>query len=117
MLATLGAVGKLFLMEKFNQPGADDLGVVILRLLFATPGLAILGFVSCFSILVNWHLPASWRTPTFAFALGSLLVWVWARDFGGIGYLPFIPGAIAWLISCWFLRRNSRSPSEHVLQA
>jgi hypothetical protein len=117
MLATLVVIGKLFLLQTLDGQGAGDLGVAILLVFFATPATAILGFVLCFSILINWHHSASWRVPTFAFVLSSISVWAWARDFGGIGILPFIPGAIAGLISCWLLRRSSGSPSDHVLEA
>jgi hypothetical protein len=114
-LAALGAVTLDFLLGKFHRPG--DLGDAILAFFFVAPSVAVLAFVSCFSILINWHRATSWRAPTFAFALGAILVWVWAHDFGGIGFAPFVPGTIAWLVSCWFLHRRSSSHSEHVLQA
>jgi hypothetical protein len=116
-LATLGTFAKLFFLEKFHRPGAGDLGETILLVFFVTPSIAILGFVICFSILVSWHHSTSWRSPTFAFALGAVLVWVWAHDFGGIGIAPFVPGAVAWLATCWFLRRRSGAHSDRVLQA
>ena len=115
-LATLGTVAKLFFLEKFHRPGARDLGEAILLVFFATPSIAIFGFVICFSILVNWHHSTSWRSPTFAFALGAVLVWVWAHDFGGVGIAPFVPGAVAWLATCWFLRRRSGAHSDRFLE-
>jgi hypothetical protein len=115
-LAILGEALLDSLLEKLlHRP--SDLGLALLVWFCAAPSIAILGFVFCFSILVNWHHAASWRAPTFAFALSSILVWVWARDFGGIGFAWYVPGTIAWLVSCWFLHRKSISHSEHVLQA
>ena len=115
-LAILGEALLDSLLEKLlHRP--SDLGLALLVWFCAAPSIAILGFVFCFSFLVNWHHAASWRAPTFAFALSSILVWVWARDFGGIGFAWYVPGTIAWLVSCWFLHRKSISHSEHVLQA
>jgi hypothetical protein len=96
---------------------SGDLGLALLIWFRAAPSIAILAFVFCFSILVNWHHPTSWRTATFAFALVAILLWVWARDFGGMGYLWYAPGVAAFLVCCWFLHRKSISHSEHVLQA
>jgi uncharacterized BrkB/YihY/UPF0761 family membrane protein len=104
------------LLEKLlHRP--SDLGLALLVWFYAAPSIAILGFVSCFSILINWRHPTSWRTPTFAFALGAILVWVWAHDFGGIGFAWYVPGTIAWLVSCWLLRRKVSAHSEHVIEA
>jgi hypothetical protein len=96
---------------------SDDLDNAILGVFFVAPSIAVLAFVSCFSILVNWHHETSWRTPTFAFVLGAVLVWIWPLDFGGIYFAWYLPGAVAWLVSCWFLHRNASSRSGHVLQA
>ncbi|MGA2979982.1 MAG: hypothetical protein ABSD76_10355 [Terriglobales bacterium] len=114
-LAALGAVTLDFLLGKVHGPG--DLGDAILVVFFVAPSIAVLAFVSCFSILVNWHHATSWRTPTFAFVLGAILVWVWPLDFGGVGIAWYMLGTIAWLVSCWLLHRKSTSHSEHVLQA
>jgi hypothetical protein len=114
-LAALGAASLVFLLGKFHRPG--DLGDGILAVFFAAPSIAVLAFVFCFSILINWHHATSWRAPTFAFALGAILVWVWARDFGGIGFAWYVPGTIAWLVSCWFLRRKLNTYSKHVIEA
>ena len=114
-LAVLGAVTLVFLLGRFNGPG--DLGDAILAWFRAAPSISVLAFVPCFSILINWHHATSWRTPTFAFALSAILVWVWARDFGGIGLVWYLPGAIAWLVSCWLLRRKLNAHSEHVIEA
>lgn len=115
-LAVLGEALLDSLLEKLlHRP--SDLGLALLVWFCAAPSIAILGFVFCFSILVNWHHAASWLAPTFAFALSAILVWVWARDFGGIGFAWYVPGTIAWLVSCWFLHRKSISHSDHVLQA
>jgi hypothetical protein len=114
-LADLGAVALDSLLAKLHQPG--DLGDAILVFFFVAPGIAVLAFVCCFSILINWHHATSWRTPTFALALGAILVWVWAHDFGGIGIAWYVPGTIAWLLSCWFLHRNTGAHTEHVIEA
>jgi hypothetical protein len=114
-LAVLGEATLVFLLGKIHGPG--DLGDAMLAFFCAAPSIAVLAFVSCFSILVNWHHATSWRTPTFAFVLGAILVWVWPLDFGGAGFAWYIPGIFAWLVSCWFLHRKSISHSEHVFQA
>jgi hypothetical protein len=95
----------------------DDLDDAINAFFFVAPGIALGGFVSCLSILINWHHAASWRTSTFAFTLGAVLIWAWARDFGGIGITWYVPGVVAWLVSCWLLRRKVRVHSQHVLEA
>jgi hypothetical protein len=116
-LAVLGEATLVFLLGKIHGPG--DLGDAMLAFFCAAPSIAVLVFVSCFSILVNWHHATSWRTPTFAFILGAILVWVWPLDFGGAGFAWYVPGAVAWLVSCWlFHRRPTPTPhTNHVLQA
>jgi hypothetical protein len=115
-LAALGAVAVDFLLDEFH--GRVDLGDTFLPFFYAGPAIALLGFVSCFSVLMNWHRATSWRAPTFAFALGAILVWVWSsNDFGRIGIAWYVPGAIAWLVSCWFLPRNASAHPEHVIEA
>jgi hypothetical protein len=115
-LAILGAALLDSLLEKLLHR-TGDLGLGLLLWFCGAPSIAILSFVFCFSILVNWHHSTSWRTPTVAFALGAISVWVWARSFGGIGYMWYVPGVSALLISCWFLHRKSISHSEHIVQA
>ena len=114
-LVALGVFALDFLLDKFHR--GDDLDHAILAVFYAAPSIAVLGFVSCFSILVNWHHATSWRSPTFAFVLGAILVWVWPLDFGGIGVAWYMPGTVAWLVSCWLLRRKVSAHSDHVLQA
>jgi len=114
-LAALGAVALNSLLEKLHGPG--DLGDAVLAFFFAAPSVSVPAFVSCFSILINWHHATSWRAPTVAFALGASLVWVWARDFGGIGFAWYVPGTVAWLLSCWSLQRNVSTHTEHVIEA
>jgi len=92
-----------------------DLVDAFLFFYYGASSIAILTFVSCCSMLINWHHPTTWRTPTFAFALGVVLVSVWAQDW--IGILPFVPGAVAWLLSCWFLHRNASTHAQHAIQA
>jgi ABC-type proline/glycine betaine transport system permease subunit len=112
-LAALGATTLDFLLGKFQR--SDDLDNAITAFFFAAPSIAVLAFVFCFSILSNWHHATSWRAPTFAFALGSSLLWLWTHDW--IGFAWYVPGTFAWLVSCWLCHRRSISHSEHVLQA
>jgi hypothetical protein len=115
-LAVLGEALLDSLLEKLlHRP--SDLGLALLLWFCAAPSIAILSFVFCFSILVNWHHAASWRTPTFAFALSAILVWVWTRDFGGIGFAWYVPGTVAWLVASWYLHRKPISHFLHVLEA
>jgi len=116
-LAVLGGATLVFLLGKIHGPG--NLGDAMLAFFCAAPSIAVLAFVSCFSILVNWHHATSWRTPTFAFVLGAILVSIWPLDFGGIGFAWYLPGAVAWLVSCWLLhQRPTPTPhTNHVLQA
>jgi len=113
-LAALGAMAVDSLLDKFH--GRADLGDAFFAFFHAAPAIAVLAFVFCFSILANWHHPTSWRAPTFAFALGAILVWVWAHDFGGIGFAWYVPGTFAWLLSCWFLHRSAGAHPEHVIE-
>jgi hypothetical protein len=114
-LAVLGALALGFILGKLHGPGGLDDSV--LAFFFVAPSIAALAFVSGFSILVNWHHESSWEAPTFAFALGAILIWVWAHDFGGIGFAWYLPGTIAWLLSCWFLHRSEGAPREDVAEA
>jgi hypothetical protein len=114
-LAVLGVVVMSYLLDRFNR--RDDLDNAFLAFFYAGPAIALLGFVSCFSILMRWHRATSWRAPTIAFAVGAILVWMWAHDFGGIGFAWYVPGAIAWLLSCWFLQRNTSAHPEHAIEA
>jgi hypothetical protein len=98
-LATIGAYTFDLLLGKIHGPG--DLGDAMLAFFDVAPSIAVLAFVVCFSFLVNWHHKTSWRTPTFAFLLVGILVWVWPFDFGGGSYVWYIPGTPAWLVSCW----------------
>jgi O-antigen/teichoic acid export membrane protein len=113
ILAGLGAAAFAFLRGKIRH--TDDLDNTIVAFFFVAPGIAILGFVSCFSVFMNCHRPISWRVPTFTFALGVTLIWVWGRDW--LGVAPFIPGTVAWLGLCWFSSRKVNTRNEHVLQA
>jgi hypothetical protein len=113
-LAVLGAVAVDSFLDGLQ--GTADLGHSFLAFFFAAPCIALLAFIFCFSTFVSWHHTASWLIPTFAFALGTILVWFWASDFGGIGFVWYLPGTTAWLICCWFLPRRSIFHSNHVLQ-
>jgi hypothetical protein len=113
-LGVLGAVGVDSLLDGFR--GHADLGHSFFAFFYAGPAIALLGLVSCFSVLINWHHAASWRAPTFALALGAILLWLWAHELGGIGFAWYTPGIVGWLVSCWLLHRKSNSPSHHALQ-
>jgi O-antigen/teichoic acid export membrane protein len=113
ILAALGAAAFAFLVGELHH--TDDLENAIVAFFFVAPGIAILGFVSCFAVLMNWHHPISWRVPTFAFALGVTLIWVWGHDWLGVG--PFIPGTVAWFGLCWVSSRKVNTRNEHVVQA
>jgi hypothetical protein len=94
ILAALGAATFALLLGRLHH--TDDLDNAIFAFFFVAPGIAILGFVSCFAVLMNWHRPISWRVPTFAFALGMPLVWAWGHDWLGIVH----PGnrCLAWSV-------------------
>jgi hypothetical protein len=104
-----------FFLGKIHGPGG--LGDAILAFFVVAPSIAVLAFVFSFSVLVNWHHATSWRTPTFAFLLGGVVVWVWPFDFGGSGFISYMPGTTAWLVSGWLLRRKVNSHPQHVIQA
>jgi len=114
-LAVLGGVVVASFLDGLR--GSADLGHSFLAFFYAAPGIGLLAFVSCFSVFINWHHATPWLTPTFAFALGTILVWLWARDFGGVAFVWYLPGTTAWIISCWFLHRRSISHPKHVFQA
>jgi hypothetical protein len=115
-LAVLVTIPLDFVVEKLLHR-ESELGISLLVWFCAAPSLAVLVFVSCFSILINWHHATTWRTPTFAWALGTILLWLWARDFGGVGLAWYAPGIIAWIVCCLLLRRKGISSTGHVLQA
>jgi hypothetical protein len=112
-LAAVGAATLDFLLGKLHQAG--DLADAILAFFLVAPSIAVLGVVSCFAVLMNWHRAISWRAPTFAFTLGVILVWVWGHDW--IGITPVVPGAIAWLVICWLSGRKVSAHTEHVVKA
>lgn len=114
-LAILGAVAVDSFLDEFR--GRADLGHSFLAFFHAGPAIALLGFVLSFSILINWYHATSWRTPTFAFGLGAALLWLWSHEFGGIGLAWYMPGVVAWLVSCWLLHKGAGAHPQHVLQA
>jgi hypothetical protein len=114
-LAVLITIPLDFMVEKLLHR-ESELGISLLVWFCAAPSLAVLIFVSCFSIVTNWHHATTWRTPTFAFALGTISLWSWARNFGGIGFAWYVPGIVAWLVCCLILRRKGISSTGHVLQ-
>ncbi len=115
-LAIVAAFTLASVLERLHHY-SDALGDGIFAFFFAAPSIAIFSFVACFTLLMNWHHVASWRAPTFAFVLGTILVWMWARDFGGIGFVRHLPGISAWLVSSWLLHRKMSTPSQHVIEA
>ncbi|MGA8212392.1 MAG: hypothetical protein WB799_02280 [Candidatus Sulfotelmatobacter sp.] len=112
--ALVGAYTLNFLLGKLLQ-NQDALGYAITAFFLAAPGVALLTFVFCFSVFMNWHRTTTWRTPTFAFALGAIMVWTWARDFGGIGLIWYAPGVLAWLLSSWFLHKRESVKPRYVV--
>ena len=117
-LAVLSGVILMILASVFHF--TDDFVNGLFVAFVAAPSLALFVFVSCFSFAIHWHHPTSWRTPTFAFALGVSLLLSWAHDwlgFNRLGFIAFLPGGVAWLASCWLLHRRRNNFSEHVLQA
>ena len=109
-IAFLGAAALAFLLGKLHQPG--DLGDAIVAFFFVAPRIAIVGLVSCFAVFMSWHRPISWQVPTFAFALGITLVWIWGHDW--LGVAAFIPGTVAWLGMCWVSNGKVNTRNEHV---
>lgn len=114
-LATFGAIAVDSLLDEYR--GRADLGNSFFAFFYAGPAIALVGFVSGFSVLTNWHRATSWRAPTIVFAAGAVSVWLWAHDFGGLGFAWYLPGAIAWLLSCWFLRKSTSARPEHAIEA
>jgi hypothetical protein len=124
-LASLGAalviaaIGTILLVQIPWSSGHPPGGVWLFLIVF--PNIAIPSFVSCFSALVNCHHAASWLVRTFASALCAIAIAIWnpwGMGFGAdVVYTGLGTGAIAWLLSCFFLRRKVSSRSEHVIQA
>jgi hypothetical protein len=111
-LAALGATMLGFTLGKLHSPG--DLGDGILVILTAL-NIAFPTFVGAFSAMVRWHHRTSPLTPTFAFALGVVLI----RSLGSFS-LTFAPlmlgtGTIVWIICCWLLRKKEvpEAPYRH----
>ena len=113
ILAVVGAIAADTLLDAIH--GRADLADAFLAFFYVGPSIAVLSFVALFSALANWYLRTSWRAPTFAFLIGASLLWVWLRDFGGIRIAPFLPGAIAWLTSCFLLHRRPAPLFAHAL--
>jgi ABC-type Fe3+-siderophore transport system permease subunit len=113
-LGALGAFTLVFLLQRLQGPDGPMAAVL---LVCTALNIAIPAFVSCFSVAFNWHHSTSWRAPTFAFALCAILARIWFPF--EIVFAPFVlgTGAIAWLLSCWFLRRKLSADSEHVIKA
>ena len=107
----LGAFTLDFVLEKLDGPPSIGGGVLVI---IAIPNIVIPVFVSLFSVLVNWHHAASWRAPASAFALGSILTWLWTPF--PVTFAPVVlgTGALALLLNCWWLRRKGNPNPEHV---
>lgn len=120
-LAALGVSSLYILLQRLGSDGTDGPGGGVLLILVAL-NIAVSAFVAIVSTLVNFYRPTSWLTPTVAFAACSVVVGIWAPfrfDVEDMFFAPLVlgTGAIAWLTSCWFLHRRSRSPSRPVAQA
>jgi hypothetical protein len=113
-LAALGALTLVFLLQRFDGPDGPMAGLL---LVCTALNVAIPVFVSCFSVLFNWHHSTAWRAPTFAFALCAILTRIWFPF--QIAFAPVVlgTGAIACLFCCWFFRRKVSAPSENVIKA
>ena len=106
-LAVLGGATLVFLLGKIHGPG--DLGDAMLAFFCAAPSIAVLAFVSCFSILVNWHHATSWRTPTFA--LFSALSWFRSGPLISVGsalHGTCREPSLGWLAAGSFIRGRRR---------
>jgi len=112
-LSALGVFTTDFLLKEFS--GSDGPGAGVLVVLIAL-NIAVPGFIAFVSILVNLHHRSSWRIPTIAFLLCIVLI----RMLGpfDLQFAPFVlgTGAVAWIGSCWFLRRKEVVSPKHVFQ-
>jgi len=110
--AALGVFKLDFLFKRFNGPDGPGAGVLII---LVAVNIAVPGFIAVASILVNLRRRTSWQTPTIAFASCIVLI----RMLGpfDVQFAPFMlcSGALAWVASCWFLRRKEIASPEHVL--
>lgn len=114
-LAALGVFTLVVLLQRFEGPDGPAAGVL---LVVAMLNIAVPTFVSCFSALVHSHHVTVWQAPTFAFVLCVTLTFMWMPF--AITFAPIVlgTGAVAWLGSCWFLRRRKlNAHSEHVIEA
>jgi hypothetical protein len=115
VLSTLGAAatavaitvaGVFAVMKVLDHFGQSGLGAGIL-VVTAIPNIILPSFIAALTLLMHLHGSASWRTPTFAFAVGAVSTWMWTGPFGA-RFAPAIlgTGALAWGISCFVLRRK-----------
>jgi len=99
-------------LEKLDGPPGIGGGVLVILVAVNT---AVPVFIAVFTALINWHSPASWRTPTLAFIFCVAAI----RAMGSfdIQFAPFMltTGAIVWLACCWLLHRKRAQPTEHAL--
>jgi hypothetical protein len=100
------------LIEKFD--GLMGLGGGVLVILLGL-NTAVPVFIAALTLLVNWHHSTSSRTPTLAFAVCVCAI----RALGSfdIQFAPFMltTGVIAWIVSCWLLRKRGKPVGEHVI--
>ena len=107
--------------------GAAALGLVLERGDVSGPGAGVLlictvynlanpVFVLTLSFLVNCHDPTSWRTPTLAFAVCATLTWLWIPFPVALAPVVLGTGAVAWIFSCWMLRRKGSSRSQDAIE-
>jgi hypothetical protein len=85
-------------------------------LVCAVPMLLVPVFVQTLSLLVNWHHSTSWRAPTLAFALCAIPTRILFPFSITIAPIILGRGALAWLLTCWLLRREGSSQSQNVVQ-
>ena len=109
------AFGSDFISEMLNG-SLNGLGRGVLVILIAL-NVTVPAFIAAFTIAINLHHPTSWRTPVFAFILSIGLIRVMGSF--DIQFAPFMlsTGAVACLISCWFLHRKGKPGTNHAAQA
>jgi hypothetical protein len=83
-------------------------------LVCAVPMLLVPVFL--LTLLVNWHHSSSWRAPTPAFALCAIPTRILFPFSITIAPTILGTGPLAWLLSCWLLRREGSSQSQNVVQ-
>jgi len=111
-LAALAAFILGFTLQTPEGASGPGVGVVVVC---SIPIVAIPTFVAALSALIHLHHPTSGLTPSLAFAICAILTWWWMPF--GLTFAPVLlgTGAIAWLISCYLLRKRGGSTPDHAI--